>query len=151
MNQIAYQFLIPSIDMGVAIHARDGKVTSVVGRTQMLSSGLACLVCAGWINSGQVRVEMMTAEQRRNDAYFPGATVAQPAVISLNGAVASVAITTFLSAMAALPSEARMIHYDAIRGSMRPTVMSPTPGCIVCSPEGALARGTTWSLPTRDP
>lgn len=149
VNQIAYQYLIPSIDMGVAIHTRDGKVTHVVGRTQMLSSGMACLVCAGWINSSQVRIEMMTAEQRRNDAYFPGETVDQPAVISLNGAVASMAITTFLSAMAALPSEARMIHYDAIRGSMRPTVMSPTPGCIVCSPDGALARGATWSLPTR--
>jgi hypothetical protein len=149
VNQLAYQYLIPCIDMGVAIHAQQGKVLHVVGRIQMLSSGLACLVCAGWIDSSQVRIEMMNPDQRRADAYITGHAIAQPAVISLNGAVASVAITTFLSAVAALPSSARMIHYDAIRGSMTPTTMSPNPQCIVCSTNGSLGRGDTWPLPTR--
>jgi len=151
VNQIAYQYLIPCIDMGVAIHSAAGVVNHVVGRTQMLSSGLPCLVCAGWIDPNQVRIEMMSLEQRRADPYFnlEGEGVTQPAVISLNGAVSSVAVTTFLSAVAAIPSNARMVLYDAMRGSMSPTVMTPQGGCIVCSSEGALARGDTWSLPTR--
>jgi hypothetical protein len=149
VNQIAYQFLIPCIDIGVAIHTANGVVNHVVGRMQMLSSGLPCLACAGWIDPNQVRLEMMSSEQRRRDPYVNGEGVPQPAVISLNGAVSSVAITTFLSAVAAIPSSARMVHYDAMRGSMRPTVMIPDPDCIVCSTAGALARGETWSLPTR--
>lgn len=150
VNQIAYQYLIPCIDMGVAIYTREGKVTHVVGRTQMLSTGLPCLLCAGWIDTNQVRLEMMGKDQRARDPYFTGEGVPQPAVISLNGTMASVAITTFLSAVATFPSEARMMLYDAMRGSMRPTVMAPHPECIVCSLSGALARGTTWSLPTRN-
>jgi hypothetical protein len=149
VNQIAYQYLIPTIDIGVAIHSRNGAVTDVVGRTQMLSSGLACLLCAGWIDSSQVRLEMMTDDERQRDAYTPGVPVAQPAVISLNSTIASAAVTMFLASAAAIPSEARMIFYDAIRGSMRPTLLAPRTGCIVCSSDGALARGATWSLPTR--
>lgn len=149
LNQLAYQYLIPCIDMGVAIHVRDGGVSHVVGRIQMLSSGLPCLVCANWIDSNQVRIEMMTEEQRQRDPYFVGHSVPHPAVISLNGAVASVAVTMFLSAVTAFPSDARLILYDAIRGAMRPTIMTPEAGCIVCSSSGALARGDTWFLPTR--
>lgn len=149
VNQIAYQYLIPSIDVGVAIHANNGIVDHVVGRTQMLACGLPCLVCAGWIDANQVRIEMMNLEQRRADPYFKGEGVPQPAVISLNGTMSSVAITMFLSAVAAIPSQARLILYDAMLGSMRPTVMTPFSECIVCSTSGALARGNTWSLPTR--
>lgn len=149
VNQVAYQYLIPAIDVGVAIHSRAGAVTDIVGRAQMLSSGLACLLCAGWIDSNQVRLEMMSEEQRRQDPYTPGVAVAQPAVISLNGTIASAAVTMFLAAVAAIPSEARMILYDAVRGAMRPTSLASHPECIVCSPRGARARGATWSLPTR--
>jgi hypothetical protein len=149
VNQIAYQYLIPTIDMGVAIHTSNGKVDHVVGRVHTLSSGLACLSCAGWLNPTQIRFEMMNADQRRVDAYFHGQEVPQPAVVSLNATMASVAITTFLSVMAALPTEARLIHYDAILGSMRPQFLSPDPTCVVCSLDGALARGDTWELPTR--
>jgi molybdopterin/thiamine biosynthesis adenylyltransferase len=149
VNQVAYQYLIPTIDMGVAIHATNGVVKHIVGRTQMISSGLPCLLCSGWIDPNQVRIEMMRPEQRAADPYFKGEGVPQPAVISLNGAVSSIAVTTFLSAVTAIPSQARFVLYDAIRGAMRPTVMTPHPECIVCSPAGALGRGNTWSLPTR--
>jgi molybdopterin/thiamine biosynthesis adenylyltransferase len=149
VNQIAYQYLIPTIDVGVAIHATDGLVKHVVGRTQMITSGLPCLLCSGWIDSNQVRIEMMRPDQRQADPYFKGEGVPQPAVISLNGAVSSTAVTTFLSAVTAIPSQARLVLYDAIRGSMRPTVMTPHPECIVCSSSGAIGKGDTWSLPTR--
>ena len=117
----------------------------ILGKVYRTSSVIiaTCLFLICWFFGWETEMIIMVL------AY--SLVISAPAVISLNGAVASVAITTFLSAMAALPSEARMIHYDAIRGSMRPTIMSPTPGCVVCSPQGALARGATWSLPTRNP
>jgi molybdopterin-synthase adenylyltransferase len=149
LNQIAYQYLIPCIDMGVAIYANAGTVTRVAGRVQMLSPGLPCLICANWLDSNQVRIEMLTSEQRRQDPYFIGHSVPHPAVISLNGTVSSAAVTMFLSAVAGFPSDARMLIYDGIRGAMRPTIMTPDANCIVCSQSGALARGTSWALPIR--
>lgn len=149
LNQLAYQFLIPTVDMGVAIHVTDGRVASITGRAQMLAPGLGCLVCADGIDGQRVRWEMMTPAQRTADPYFLGASVPQPAVLPLNGIVTSAALTMFLSALTAYPSQARLLHYDGIRGSILPQILSPRHSCIVCSSEGALARGGSWSLPVR--
>lgn len=149
INQIAYQYLIPVIDMGVAIHVRDGHIASVTGRVQMLSPGLGCLVCADGLDGQQVRWELMSLAQRQADPYFKNASVPQPAVMPLNGVVTSAAVAMFLSATTGYPGEARMLHYDGLRGSMRPQILSPRHRCIVCSNDGALARGTAWRLPVR--
>lgn len=149
VNQIAYQHLIPCIDMGVAIHTKDHAITHVVGRVQMLSAGLPCLVCGNWIDASQVRLEMMTDTQRAQDPYFVGVGVPQPAVVSLNGTVASLAVTMALSALTGFPADARLLVYDAVRGTVRPTVASRNLNCIVCSAAGSLARGNLWPLPTR--
>lgn len=149
INQLAYQYLIPAIDMGVAIRVAGGHVASVTGRVQMLAPGLGCLVCGDGLDGRQVRWEMMSAAQRRADPYFENASIPQPAVMPLNGVVTSAAVAMFLSAFTSYPGEARMLHYDGIRGSVRPQLLSCRHDCIVCSPEGALARGSNWSLPVR--
>ena len=149
LNQLAYQYLIPCIDVGVGIGVLDGKIQYITGRTQMLSPGLPCLVCTDKLDAEQVRSEMMSPEQRARDPYIVGAHVAQPAVISLNSTMSSVAITMFLASVTGLPSGARMVIYDGIRGSLRPAVMEPRANCIACSSAGALARGTAWTLPVR--
>ena len=149
INQLAYQYLIPVIDMGVAIHVRAGNIASVTGRVQMLSPGLGCLVCADGIDGQQVRWELMSPAQRRADPYFENASVPQPAVMPLNGVVTSAAVAMFLSAVTGYPGEARLLHYDGLRGSMRPQLLTPRHCCIVCSSEGALARGDAWTLPVR--
>lgn len=149
INQIAYQHLIPVIDMGVAIHVRDGHIASVTGRVQMLSPGQGCLVCADGLDGQQVRWELMSPAQRRADPYFENASVPQPAVMPLNGVVTSAAVAMFLSAVTGYPGDARLLHYDGLRGSMRPQILSSRHHCIVCSNDGALARGDAWNLPVR--
>lgn len=149
LNQLAYQCLIPCIDMGVGIGVLDDKIHYITGRTQMLSPGLPCLVCTDKLDAEQVRRELMTEDQRKRDPYIVGAQVPQPAVISLNSTMSSAAITMFLAAVTGVPSDARMVIYDGIRGSLRPAAMTPRPHCIACSYNGALARGSTWQLPKR--
>lgn len=149
LNQIAYQYLIPTIDIGVGILVSDGAIEYITGRTQMLAPGLPCMVCTEKLDAEQVRRELLSEEMRKADPYITGATLPQPAVISLNSTMSSAAITMFLSAIAGIPSEARMVIYDGIRGSLRPAAMQPRPQCIVCSYDGALARGSTWDLPMR--
>lgn len=149
LNQLAYQYMVPCIDVGVAVGVADRQVKYITGRTQMLSPSLACLVCTELLDAEQVRRELLSEEQRKRDPYIVGATVPQPAVVSLNSTMSSAAVTMFLAAVTGIPSNARMVIYDAIRGTLRPNAMAPRPHCIVCSHEGALARGTTWGLPTR--
>jgi molybdopterin/thiamine biosynthesis adenylyltransferase len=149
LNQLAYQFLVPYVDVGVGIFVSDSNVEYVTGRVQMLSPGLPCMVCTEKLDAEQVRRELLTEDQRKQDPYITGAVVLQPAVISLNSLVSSAAVSMFLAATTGFPSEARMLVYDGIRGSLRPAVTEPSPRCIVCSYDGALARGGTWDLPRR--
>ena len=149
LNLLAYQYLIPCIDTGVSIVAQQGSVTHIAGRVQMLAPGLSCLVCTGLLDPDAVRRDLMTDYERQADPYFLGAHEPQPAVISLNGTVVSLAVTMFLGAVAGIPAQARYQIYNGITGAVRAVSHTPDPTCIVCSPSGALARGDEWPLPAR--
>lgn len=149
VGQLAYQHLIPAIDVGVAVVVAKGQVRHIVGRVQMLAPSLACLACTRALDSDIIRRELMTAEHRTADPYFIGGGEPQPAVISLNATMSSLAVTVFLGATTDIPATARYQRYDAVAGVVRPVSAQPAERCIVCSPNGALARGMNWSLPTR--
>lgn len=149
LNQLAYQYLIPVIDLGVRIDAFEGLVSTIAGRVQMLAPGLPCLVCQNLLDPEAVRRDLLSAEERARDPYIVGSQEAQPAVISLNGTTASLAVTMLLSAVAGLPMKARHQIYLADRGIVRAVESAPVNGCVVCSERGSLARGDLWPLPWR--
>lgn len=149
LNQIAYQYLIPCIDMGVAIVADAGVVNRIAGRVQMLAPGLPCLACGQLLDPEAIRLDFLPEETRRKEPYFHGNGAAQPAVISLNSTVASLATTMFLGATVGIPTSPRLLFYDGIKGAVRPTTMDPAPDCIVCSnTRGAMSQGDSWPLPS---
>lgn len=149
VGQVAYQHLVPTIDMGVSITVGSAGVQHVNGRVQMLAPALTCLSCTRTLDGELIRREMMTRDQRAADPYVQGVHEPQPAVISLNSTMASLAVTMFLGAVTPVPTQARFQLYDGVRGTVRPTVARTNPECIVCSSHGALAKGTSWPLPVR--
>jgi len=149
LNQLAYQYLLPMIDMGVVIATEDKTITHVVGRVQMLAPHLACLVCANLLDAEQVRRDLLTDFERQADPYIPGHQEPAPATISLNSTVSSLAVTMFLNSVLGIPGEARYINYNAMIGTARPVVVTPHPSCVVCSTFGALARCNEWPLAAR--
>ncbi len=149
LNQLAYQYLVPCFDAGLAMVVKDTHLSRVVGRVQMLAPTLACLACTNLLDPELVRLELMTAAERRADPYFIGARVQQPAVVSLNSLVSSLAVTMFLSAFVGIPLTARYQLYDGIAGHVRAVEATTAPACIVCSRYGALGRGNEWPLPAR--
>lgn len=149
LTQLAYQYLVPAFDLGVQIEARNGSVSHITGRVQMLTPGLACLVCADLLNADAVRKDLMTEAQRRADPYIVGANENQPAVISLNGTIASLAVTMYLSAVTGIPVSARHQVYRAELGIVRSIENEQVPNCIICSAKGALGQGDNWATPGR--
>jgi len=149
INQIAYQYFIPTIDMGVRIDASNGRVTSITGRVQMLGPGLPCLQCHNFLDSEAVRRDLLSPEERVRDPYIVGEHEPQPAVISLNGTVASLAVSMALAAITGLSINARHQIYRADQGAVREVESKPVANCIVCSQQGALGRGDSWPLPWR--
>lgn len=149
INQLAYQYVIPTVDLGVRVQARAGKVQSVTGRIQMLAPGLPCLVCHNLLDPEEVRRDLLSEEARERDPYIVGAVEPQPAVISLNGTVASLGVTMMLSAVVGLPLPVRHQLVLFNRGVVRGVASEPLPNCVICSLNGVLARGDTSPMAGR--
>lgn len=149
LQQIAYQYLIPCIDMGTVIVASQGKVSRISGRVQLLAPGSGCFTCSGLLNPEEVRRDMMTSNERQADPYIRGAREPAPAVISINGTVVSLAVTMLLSMVSGVPGPARQIIFDGLRSTLRSVQTPANPDCYICSRTGALAQGDTWPLMAR--
>jgi len=149
LNQLAYQYLLPIIDMGVVITVQNEKVENISARTQLLAPGLACMVCGNLLDYEEVRRDLLNDFERKNDPYILNYAEPAPAVISLNSTIASMAITMFLSCVIGIPGTARLINYNAINGVSRAAFCSRHPTCVVCSNNGAFAKADEWPLPGR--
>ncbi|MEK6805726.1 MAG: ThiF family adenylyltransferase [Pseudomonadota bacterium] len=146
ISELAYAYLVPTFDIGVAISADKGEIKSITGRCQMLAPGLPCLLCSNAIDGRAVREELMTPEESKADPYFRGDGVRQPAVISLNSTMVSLAVTMFLSVFTGVPATSRWSTYDAMRGVVRSLGGSPNADCPFCGSDEACAAGDTWRL-----
>jgi molybdopterin/thiamine biosynthesis adenylyltransferase len=150
IQQIAYQYLIPCIDVGSVVSASDGHITGIHGRVQALAPGLPCFTCCELLDSEEVRRDMMNVEERQRDVYIQGANEPAPAVISINGTVTSIAMTMFLAMTVGVPSDGRHILYNARTPSLRVVSFTRNSNCYICSSRGVLARGDAQPLFTRD-
>jgi molybdopterin/thiamine biosynthesis adenylyltransferase len=147
LSEFAFQYLIPAFDIGVSITLKDNHVHAVTGRTQMLAPGLPCLLCSNVLDARVIREELMTPEQRESDPYFNGGSgVNQPAVISLNSTMVSLAVTMFLAAFTGTPVRARWQSYDALTGNVRVFATKPDPDCPICGAKGVIAVGDSRRL-----
>jgi molybdopterin-synthase adenylyltransferase len=149
LNQLAYQYFIPIIDVGVSIDASSGKVTTITGRVQMLAPGIPCLVCEGLLNPEQVRRDLLSPAEQQQDPYIIGVNQPQPAVVSINGAAASSAVTMMLAALTGLPMRSRHQVLRGEQGNVRAVAGKIDPYCVVSSQKGALGRGDGWNMPWR--
>jgi len=149
INQLAYQYLIPTIDLGVRVDATGGVIRAIAGRVQLLAPGLACLLCQELLDPEAVRRDLLLPEQRARDPYIIGADEPQPSVVSINGTIASLGVSMFLAVVAGMPLQPRHLVYLGERGSVRPVQSTPRSDCIVCSTNGSLARGDLSPLPWR--
>jgi molybdopterin/thiamine biosynthesis adenylyltransferase len=64
VGELAYRYLIPTIDVGVAFEAEAGLVTGEIGRITFYSPGSPCAYCLGAVNSWKASVELMTEEEK---------------------------------------------------------------------------------------
>jgi molybdopterin-synthase adenylyltransferase len=149
LSQLAYQFWLPGIDVGVAIHGNDRGITHISGRVQMLAPTLPCLLCCGVLDPETVRRDLLSAEARARDQYIVGVPTPQPAVISINSTASSLAVTMFLSAVTGIPMAARNVRLRLETGIVSRVESRATAGCPVCSGTGASGRGDSWTSPGR--
>jgi len=137
LSRMASQYLLPLIDMGINIQlASDGTVSRIGGRVMTQLPGDPCLDCLGILQPDVLNRELMSAEERGSNPYVQGAEDEHaPAVVSLNGVVASLAVTEFLHLVSGRVGDRRsrtFQMYDGVKGTVRLISLKPERDCGVC-------------------
>lgn len=104
LNTLATHYLLPYFDVGVRLQADDrGGISAVYGGVHYLIPGGSSLYTRGVIKPETVRADMLRRyypeqyAQQLAEKYIRGAAVESPAVISVNGVMASHAVMEFLA------------------------------------------------------
>ena len=99
LSNLAFYYLIPVIDMGVAIDAPEERVRSITGRITYVGPGEPCLICRGDVDIDRVRDEGYEPEERERlagEGYAQGLGEPDPSVVAYTTMVASWGVADLL-------------------------------------------------------
>lgn len=135
LNEFAVAYLLPYLDCGVGIIVEKGRVQGAGGKVSVWVPERPCLLCAKDINP-RIAAEELEGEQerrfRRQQSYIEGIHVPEPAVISLNSTVASLAVTEFLCLVTDLRETQQYTYYDLLEGKAGARRVAKDKRCTVC-------------------
>src|SRR6266540_2287985 len=108
------------------------------GGRVVFCDGWRCLVCLDLLDQQEIARDSMSPEQREaHDRIYGierGALAGTgPMVVSLNGAVASLAVTEFMLFVTGMRAPAGQLIYRAETRVVRRVVDEPEPGCYFCT------------------
>lgn len=139
LNRFAKRYLIPMIDIGIEITPGsefEGSIAGITGRvTKVLPAG-PCLRCQGIIDDMKLEAE----RGGKPLGYTKEVEIPDPAVVTLNGTMASVAATEVLQLATGFAGDSSPNCgwiYDGLTGSVE-RVVKKFRGCDVCRSERAL-------------
>lgn len=122
VNQIAYQYIIPTINLGVRITSKDGVISHAIGGVDVLSPDKPCLWCKQFLRSERIAAESLPLEERRyllQEGYVEDIDSKTPSVISFTTSVASSAVSMFVHLITNFMGDAGEISricYDFLTG-----------------------------------
>ncbi len=108
LSPLAFYYLIPIIDLGVAIDASEERVRSITGRVTYVVPGEPCLVCRGEVDPDRVRDEAYEPEERERlagEGYAQGLGEPDPSVVAYTTMVASWGVADLLERLFGFGSE----------------------------------------------
>jgi molybdopterin-synthase adenylyltransferase len=156
INRFAFQYLIPTVDMGVSIDVDRGSVIGAAGRVSMIGPGFPCLWCGHHLDSERIRAESMESKERERlvkEKYIRGVDSKAPSVISFNTTLAGMGVTVLLSCIAgfsAVPSESPDQVYDILEGTVFRAKATANPTCKICGPGGLKGLGSIQRISAYD-
>ena len=152
LNRLAYFYLIPVVDMGLAIDPAPDRtrLLDLTGRVTVLMPGAPCLLCRGIVDPSVARDEHLRRqlpeeyERRKRESYVRGADDPAPAVATFTTATACLAIDELLQALTGFRGSdgwawQRTRRFDLLQ-DRRPGA-SHQPDCPVCSSPDYWGRG----------
>lgn len=135
LMELAAAYEAVYIDAATEITPQDGMPLEFGGRVITARPGQYCLDCAQQIDMEQAKWELQspaTREVRRAHGYGLGEDGPAPAVVSLNGVVANLAVTEYLVMTTGIREPNHHLTYHASRGNVNIRDAKRREECFTC-------------------
>lgn len=140
LNEFTQAYEIPYLDIATDTQTEADGSVGFGGRAVYCADGERCLICSGVLDRRALEVGFSSARQREEtEAIYgvprPDLGASGPAVVSLNGILASLAVTEFMVEQVGLRRAERYIEYRGKGGlfGARADRSAPTPDCYYCT------------------
>ena len=135
LTELCAAYAKPYVDVSSDI--LPGDPVKYGGQVCIAWSGNGCLSCLNVLDRAQAAVELAGPEERRRRADIYGISSdllddAGPSVVSINGAVASLAVTEFMLGVTHLRATNRLLTYHGRTGKVTVSTDDPSPNCYYC-------------------
>lgn len=143
LNRLSHFYLIPVIDMGIAIDLTDEEpktIRDIKGRVTVMLPGNTCLFCRGLVDHSKAREEDLLRsdphgyERLKEEAYVIGERNPSPAVITFTTEVATMSANELLNRITGFrhggPLTNLVRFFD--KGEDRRQGATPREGCRIC-------------------
>ena len=153
VNHIAYQHMIPTINIGVRIDAREDILRGGTGSLHVLRPGIPCMWCYEYLRSDVIRAESLPPEDHKSlakEKYVVGLDSPAPSVVSLTTTMAGLAVTQFLQLLTGFMGKGgnvQSLRYDILDGRTRRCAGQVKSECVCQKNTGF---GNLKGLPTCD-
>jgi molybdopterin/thiamine biosynthesis adenylyltransferase len=135
LTELAAAYRVTLIDLAVEILIGDEAVGRFDGRVVVARPGDYCLFCADQIDRELAKRDLESESiqrERERHGYGLGPEIPAPAVVSLNGVVAHIALNEFLALTTALRAPERHVTYHGMRQVITRRVDGRKSNCYIC-------------------
>lgn len=124
-NRIAYQYLIPAINLGLRITSNDSVIEAGAGVVDILRPDKPCLWCREFLHADRIAAESMSPKDRERleqEGYVDALDISVPSVVSFTTALSGMATSLFLQLITDFMGEAgdvMRLNYNLLDGRVR--------------------------------
>lgn len=134
LNELCSAYALPYIDLASDIIS--GRSTDYGGRVCIDWDGSGCMVCHEVIDIAEAQVDLLSTDRRRDrDAIYgvkkDALAEVGPSVVSINGVIASLAVTEFMLGVSRIREPKKLLTYNGKMGVVSKKE-EPAPDCYYC-------------------
>lgn len=136
VNELAYQYLIPAINVGSGIRSEGGSISGASGSVDIIRPGTACLWCGQFLSAARIAAEALPPSERiarHGEGYVEDVDSPTPSVVSINATLSGLSVTLFLQLVtdfAGPRGAVSRLRYDVLNSTVRRGTTSIQPGCV---------------------
>jgi molybdopterin/thiamine biosynthesis adenylyltransferase len=136
LTELCSAFEIPYFDLASDI-IKENSGLSYGGRIFVNFDDNGCLCCYKIVFPSNASMELESEEVKKDRHEIYGVSqeylnIAGPSVVSIDGVVASLAVTEFMVMITGLRSPNRLLNYHGHRGIVNASIDKPQPDCYYC-------------------